>query len=91
MGGTWDFAPGAKEKFLGLPHGPRNMFDLRLARAKDARQQGQEAEGKRPKRRKGKGHKAKTAGQRHRRKNVSSFTRRGRFWPLFGHETQELA
>ena len=31
--------------FLGFAHGPRNMFDLRLARAKGERQQGQEAGG----------------------------------------------
>ena len=76
---------------MGFAHGPRNMFDLRLARAKGERQQGQDAEGKKPKRRKGKGHKAKAAGQRHRRKNVFSFTIRGWFWPLFGHETHKLA
>ena len=34
---------------------------------------------------------AVVAGQRHRRKNVFSFTKRRRSWPLFGHETRKLA
>jgi hypothetical protein len=73
--GVLGISPHGPRNIFGSRHGPRNMFELRLARAKGERQQGQRAEGKRPKMRKRKGLKAKAAGQRHRRKNVFSFTK----------------